>query len=112
MMRTPDCGSPFCFLAAHGSRFFNLFRLRIDGRLLTARFEVQILGEELLILLRCALIQRIAFFIPFCPPVGYEPRTPGLRAPRLLKMGVSYQGKFDILNLYIIQIRMSCKYTY
>ena len=47
MMRTPDCGSPFCFLAAHGSRFFNLFRLRIDGRLLTARFEVQILGEEL-----------------------------------------------------------------
>jgi len=62
MMRTPDCGSPFCFLAAHGSRFFNLFRLRIDGRLLTARFEVQILGEELdiLVINKVALRQRVA----------------------------------------------------
>jgi hypothetical protein len=65
MMRTPDCGSPFCFLAAHGSRFFNLFRLRIDGRLLTARFEVQILGEELLCLLRRIPRQYVAFLFEF-----------------------------------------------
>ena len=85
---------------------------RIGFEPLIARFEVQILGEELLNLLRCALIQRIAFFISFCPPVGNEPRTPGITALRLMKMGVSYQGEFDILYLYIIQIRMLCKYTY
>ena len=47
----------------------------------TARFEVQILGEELVNLLRRIHRQYVAFLIPFSPPVGYEPRTPGLTAP-------------------------------
>jgi len=31
--------------------------------------------------LRCACRESIAFFIPFSPPVGNEPRTPGLTTP-------------------------------
>jgi len=57
---------------------------------ITARFEVQILGEELLSLLRCALIQCIAFFTPFCPPVGYELQTTVYSTPTILKMFYLY----------------------
>jgi len=78
----------------------------------TARFEVQILGEELFSLLRRIYRQYVAFFIPFSPPVGYEPRTPGLTAPRLMKMDMFSQIKFAILYLLINQIRMLCKYPY
>jgi hypothetical protein len=55
----------------------------------TARFEVQILGEELFCLLRRIPRQYVAFF-PFSPPVGIEPRTPGLTAPRLFTMAIYY----------------------
>jgi hypothetical protein len=73
----------------------NVPRLGLEPR--TARFEVQILGEELLRLLRCAFRESIAFFISFCFPIRYEPRTPGLTAPRLVKIGVFHHGKFAIL---------------
>ena len=63
----------------------------------TARFEVQILGEEPLRLLRCTLIQCIAFFIPFCPALDTA-LNPWLRPHRLLKIGLFYQGKFAILS--------------
>jgi hypothetical protein len=61
---------------------------------ITARFEVQILGEELFDLLRRIPRQNFAFFIPFYPPVGKEPQIPGLTAPRLLGMGC-----FSAVNL-------------
>ena len=57
---------------------------------ITARFEVQILGEELFYLLRRIHRRYVAFYIPFYPPVGIEPRTPRLTAPRLLKIGLIF----------------------
>jgi len=50
---------------------------------LTARFEVQILGEEIFSLSRRILKRYVAFYIPFYPPVGIEPQSNGLTAPRL-----------------------------
>jgi hypothetical protein len=49
---------------------------------LTARFEVQVLGEELFDLLRRIPKQYVAFYIPFFPPLGIEPQSNGLTAPR------------------------------
>jgi hypothetical protein len=58
-------------------------------------------GEELFSLLRRISGQYVAFYIPFSPPVGYKPRTPGLTAPRILKIGMFYLLKFAIVDLYI-----------
>jgi hypothetical protein len=71
----------------------------------------RLVGEELFSLLRRSHRQYVAFFIPFSPPVGYEPRTPGLTASRLLKIDVFYHRIFAILNLYMLSIRMLCKYS-
>jgi hypothetical protein len=57
----------------------------------TARFEVQILGDELLSILRCIPRQYVAFYVPFYPPVGIEPLSKGLTTPLLLKMAMFYQ---------------------
>jgi hypothetical protein len=39
------------------------------------------------------------FFIPFYPPVGIEPRTPGLTAPRLYKMlGIFLSTSYIIIS--------------
>jgi hypothetical protein len=78
---------------------------------LTARFEVQILGEELFNLVRRIYRQYIAFLIPFYPPAGIEPRTPGLTCPPVMKMGMFYKGIITLLDLYIIPIRMLWKYS-
>jgi len=56
----------------------------------TAGFEVHILGEELFCLLGCIHRQYVSFFVPFSPPVGIEPQSNGLTAPRFLKMGILY----------------------
>ena len=74
----------------------------------TARFEVQILGEELFAFCDIFLDNTSLFLSPFSPPAGIEPRTPGLTVPRFMKMGVFYKGIFAILDLYIIPIRMFC----
>jgi hypothetical protein len=95
------------------SRYVHLVKLPRPGlELRSARFEVQILGEELFSLLRRISRQYVAFLIPFSPPVGYEPQTPGLTASRFFKMSMSFKKIFAILDVYIIQIRMLCKYSY
>ena len=76
------------------------------------RRDQMCLAEELLSLLRRIYRQYVAFFIPFSHPVGYEPRTPGLTAPRLMKMDMFSQIRFAIIYLLINQIRMLCKYPY
>jgi hypothetical protein len=76
-----------------------------------------VLGEEFFAFCDVfSQVQRI-FFIHFYTSVGNDtpagclPKTPGLTAGCLLKMGVFFNRKFAILESYIIPIRRLCKHS-